>query len=156
MRTSRRPRSRSRSRCALASAERSASGVAGNMGRMTEEDRLHRRGVGAVWLATFIWAWGPVLVKWSDLSGPTFAMCRLWTGVCISAIALLVTKRRITWSAFRACAFGGVLFAADIGLGFTAIKATTVADVALIGALAPVVIVLVSAYRPHERVSTRS
>ena len=122
---------------------------------MTEE-RLHRRGVGAVWLATFIWAWGPVLVKWSDLSGPTFAMCRLWVGVGVSAVALLVTRRRITWTAFRACALGGVLFAADIGLGFTAIRATTVADVALIGALAPVAIVLVSAYRLHERVSLRS
>ena len=52
------------------------------------------------------------------------------------------TRRRLSWSAFRACALGGVLFAADIGLGFTAVRATTVADVALIGALAPVVIVL--------------
>jgi drug/metabolite transporter (DMT)-like permease len=49
-----------------------------------------------------------------------------------------------------------VLFAADIGLGFTAVKKTTVADVALIGALAPVVIVLVSAYRLHERVTLRA
>jgi drug/metabolite transporter (DMT)-like permease len=120
------------------------------------EDRLHRRGVGAVWFATFIWAWGPVLVKWSDLSGPTFAMCRLWAGVCVSAVALLVTRRRLSWTACRACALGGVLFAADIGLGFTAIRATTVADVALIGALAPVVIVLVSAYRLHEHVSLRA
>jgi drug/metabolite transporter (DMT)-like permease len=121
-----------------------------------DEARLHRRGVGAVWLATFIWAWGPVLVKWSDLPGPTFAMYRLWTGVLVSTIALLVTRRRITWSAFRACAVGGVLFATDIGLGFTAIRATTVADVALIGALAPVAIVLVSAYRLHEPVSLRA
>src|SRR3954463_2937767 len=121
-----------------------------------DEARLHRRGVGAGWLATFIWAWGPVLVKWSDLPGPTFAMYRLWTGVLVSTIALLVTRRRITWSAFRACAVGGVLFATDIGLGFTAIRATTVADVALIGALAPVAIVLVSAYRLHEPVSPRA
>jgi drug/metabolite transporter (DMT)-like permease len=121
-----------------------------------DEARLHRRGVGAVWLATFIWAWGPVLVKWSDLPAPTFAMYRLWTGVLVSTIALLVTRRRITWSAFRACAVGGVLFATDIGLGFTAIRATTVADVALIGALAPVAIVLVSAYRLHEPVSLRA
>ena len=121
-----------------------------------DEHLLHRRGVGAVWLATFIWAWGPVLVKWSGLPGPTFAMYRLWTGVGVSAIALLITRRRITWGAFRACAVGGVLFATDIGLGFTAIRATTVADVALIGALAPVAIVLVSAYRLHEPVSVRS
>ena len=59
---------------------------------MRDEERLHRRGVGAVWLATFIWAWGPVLVKWSDLPGPTFAMFRLWTGVCISLVAVAVTR----------------------------------------------------------------
>jgi hypothetical protein len=81
---------------------------------MQDEERLHRRGIGAVWLATFIWAWGPVLVKWSDLPGPTFAMFRLWTGVCISLVAVAVTRRRVTWAALRACAVGGVLFAADI------------------------------------------
>lgn len=109
-----------------------------------------------MWLATFVWAWGPVLVKWSDLPGPTFAMLRLWTGVVISFVAIVATRRRFTWSALRACAAGGVLFAADIGLGFTAVKITTVADVALIGALAPVVIVLISSARLGERVTTRS
>jgi drug/metabolite transporter (DMT)-like permease len=126
------------------------------MGAMPDADRLHRRGVGAVWLATFIWAWGPVLVKWSTLPGPTFAMCRLWAGVVISLLAIVVTGRRFTWGAFKACAIGGVVFAADIGLQFTAVKRTTVADVALIGALAPVAIVVVSAYRLRERVTLRA
>ena len=109
-----------------------------------------------MWLATFVWAWGPVLVKWSDLPGPTFAMLRLWTGVLISFTAIAVTRRRFSWAAFRACAVGGVLFAADIGLGFTAVKLTTVADVALIGTLATVVIVLLSSIRLGERVTLRS
>jgi len=123
---------------------------------MRDLDPLRRRGIAAVWLATFVWAWGPVLVKWSDLPGPTFAMLRLWTGVVISFTAIAVTRRRFTWAAFRACAAGGVLFAADIGLGFTAVKLTTVADVALIGTLATVVIVLVSSVRLGERVTLRS
>ena len=123
---------------------------------MPDDDRLYRRGVGAVWLATFIWAWGPVLVKWSSLPGPTFAMYRLWIGVVVSLAAIAVTRRRITWEAFRACLIGGVLFGADIGLQFTAVKHTTVANVALIATLAPVVIVLVSAYRLHERVTLRA
>jgi len=126
------------------------------MPTMTTADRLHRRGIAAVWLATFVWAWGPVLVKWSDLPGPTFAMLRLWAGVGVSLTAVAITRRRLTWDAFRACAIGGVLFAADIGLGFTALKATTVADVAIIGALAPVAIVVVSAYRLGEHVSLRA
>ncbi len=123
---------------------------------MATTDLLRRRGLAAVWLATFVWAWGPVIVKWSDLPGPTFAMLRLWAGVGISLVAIVVTRRRLTVAAFRACAVGGILFAADIGLGFSAIKLTTVADVALIGALAPVVIVVVSAIRLGERVSVRA
>jgi drug/metabolite transporter (DMT)-like permease len=123
---------------------------------MPEPDPFRRRGIAAVWLATFVWAWGPVLVKWSDLPGPTFAMLRLWTGVAISFTAIAATRRRFTWSAFRACAAGGVIFAADIGLGFTAVKITTVADVALIGALAPVVIVVISSVRLGERVTARA
>ena len=123
---------------------------------MPVQDPLRRRGIAAVWLAAFVWAWGPVLVKWSGLPGPTFAMLRLWTGVVVSFTAIVVTRRRFTWAAFRACAAGGVLFAADIGLGFTAVKLTTVADVALIGSLATVVIVLVSSVRLGERVTLRS
>jgi drug/metabolite transporter (DMT)-like permease len=119
-------------------------------------DPLHRRGVAAVWLATCIWAWGPVLVKWSDLPGPLFAMYRLWVGVLISIAALTITRRRLSIDALRACAVGGVIFAADLALGFIAVKRTTIADVALITALGPVAIVLVSAYLLRERVTRAS
>jgi drug/metabolite transporter (DMT)-like permease len=46
---------------------------------------------------------------------------------------------------------GGAIFALDISLGFTAIKLTTVADAAIIGALAPVLIALASARWLGER-----
>ena len=123
---------------------------------MQAPDPLHRRGVAAVWLATFVWAWGPVFVKWSSLSGPTFAMCRLLIGVAISGVVIAIMRRPLSIEMLRASAPGGVLFAVDIGLSFTAVKRTTIADVALITALAPVAIMLVSAYRLHERVTLRS
>ncbi len=124
--------------------------------RATTSARSARRlGIVAVWVATFAWAWGYILVKWSGLDGLHFAMFRLWTGAVISCIALLGTRRRVSREAFRACALGGVFFAADIGLGFSAIKHTTIADVAVIGALAPVAIVIVSARRLHEHVEGR-
>ena len=124
--------------------------------RATGSERSARRlGVVAVWVATFAWAWGYILVKWSSLDGLHFAMFRLWMGAAISCIALLGTRRRLTRAAFRACALGGVFFAADIGLGFSAIKHTTIADVAVIGALAPVAIAIVSARRLHEHVEGR-
>jgi drug/metabolite transporter (DMT)-like permease len=123
--------------------------------RLADEQAAKRLGVVAVWVAMFAWAWGYVLVKWSTLDGLHFAMFRLWAGTAVSCAALLVTGRRLAWAVFRTCVLGGVFFAADIGLGFTAIKHTTIADVAVIQALAPVAIVIVSARRLHERVASR-
>lgn len=128
------------------------------MGRMAERPtpvRTDRLGVAAVVVATCVWATGTVIVKGSSLDGVTFAMYRLWAGACISGLALLVARRRLTWATFRACAPGGALFALDITLHFTSVKLTNVANVAVIGALAPVVIALLSARLLHERVARR-
>lgn len=118
----------------------------------TTADPARRMGIVAVSVATAVWAGGTVIVKWSSLGGLHFAMFRLWAGVVVSSVALLVTRRRLTWTTFRACAFGGVCFAADIGIAFSAVKLTSIADVSLIGALTPVVIVLVSAKLLKEHV----
>ena len=116
---------------------------------------LHRRGIVAVCLATCVWASGTIIVKGSGLEGVEFAMFRLWAGVLVSATALLVTRRRVSWATFLACAPGGLLFATDIGLGFTAVNLTSIADAALISALAPVVIVIVSTVRFGEHLARR-
>src|SRR5436305_1483376 len=77
--------------------------------RAASSERSARRlGIAAVWVATFAWAWGYILVKWSSVDGLHFAMFRLWTGAVISCIALLGTRRRVTRATFRACALGGV------------------------------------------------
>ena len=127
----------------------------GSVAVISVERNGTKLGVTAVWLATLAWAWGYVLVKWSSLGGLEFAMFRLWAGSVISAFAIVLAGRRLSWTALRACALGGIVFAADLGVGFTAVKHTTIADVAVIGALAPVVIVIVSARRLHERVAAR-
>jgi drug/metabolite transporter (DMT)-like permease len=111
-----------------------------------------RTGIVAVAVATLAWGSANVLVKWSSLPALQFAMIRLWAGVVISAIALVVTRRRLRWETMRACALGGVVFAADISLGFTAVKHTSVANASLIGSLSTLVIVVVSARMLHERV----
>jgi drug/metabolite transporter (DMT)-like permease len=109
-------------------------------------------GIVAVCVATVAWGSANVLVKWSSLPALRFAMVRLWMGVAISAIALLVTRRRLRWATFRVCALGGVVFAADISLGFTAVKHTSVANASLIGSLSTLVIAVVSARMLRERV----
>ncbi len=117
--------------------------------------RDRRLGIAAVTIATVVWATGTIIVKDSSLSGLHFAMFRLWAGVVISLGALAVTRRRLSWKTFRACALGGVFFAGDIALHFTAVKLTSIADVALIGALAPVVIAVGSAKLLGERIPPR-
>jgi len=112
-------------------------------------------GVVAVAIATCIWATGTVIVKWSSLPGVQFAMFRLWAGAVISAAALLLTRRRLPLATFKACALGGVLFSLDIALHFSAVKRTSVANVAVIGSLAPVVIAIISVKMLHERVARR-
>jgi drug/metabolite transporter (DMT)-like permease len=111
-----------------------------------------RAGILAVSVATLAWGSANVLVKWSTLPALRFAMIRLWAGVAISAIALIATRRRLRWVTLRACALGGVVFAADISLGFTAVKHTSVANASVIGSLATLVIAVVSARRLRERI----
>jgi drug/metabolite transporter (DMT)-like permease len=109
----------------------------------------------AVAAATVVWGSVGVFVKSTSLSGVTFAMYRLWLGVLVHLIALAVTRRRLSWATFRACAPGGALFAVDISLGFTAVKLTTVANAAIIGALSPILITLVAARMFGERPGRR-
>lgn len=113
------------------------------------------RGLFAITMAMFAWSTGIVMVKWSSLDGLTFSIFRLWAGASISIVALLVTRRRISWATFRACGLGGVLFALDIGLGFTAVKHTSVVNFGVIGALSPVVIAVVSSRILGERIARR-
>jgi len=122
---------------------------------MAERSPQRNLAIVAVAIATVIWGSVGVLVKTTVITGITFAMYRLWLGVVIHLTALAVTRRRLSWATFRACALGGVLFATDIAVGFTAVKLTTVANAALIGALAPVLIVLASARWLGERVGRR-
>jgi drug/metabolite transporter (DMT)-like permease len=130
---------------------------AGNIGRVSDTTpapvvRSSTAGMVAVTVAALAWSTAPVIVKSSELSGLRFAMYRLWIGAAIYAVALLVTRRRLTWRTLRTCAPGGLIFGVDISLAFMAFKLTSVADATVIGALSPVVIVLVSARVLRERI----
>ncbi len=120
-------------------------------------DRIRHRtaGILAVSAATFVWGSVGVLIKSTSISGLTFAMYRLWAGVLVHVVALAVTRRRLSWSTFKACAPGGALFALDISLLFSALKLTAVADAAIIGALSPILILLVTGRLFGERVGRR-
>jgi drug/metabolite transporter (DMT)-like permease len=111
-------------------------------------------GILGVTFATVAWGLVPLVLKEVEMPTMAFASYRLWLGVLIYGVALVVTKRRLSWRTIRVCALGGVFFAADVSLSFNAFRLTTVANATIIGALAPVFIAVASRWF-GERFSTR-
>ena len=103
-----------------------------------------RRGAGmaAVMVTAFAWACPPLIISETSMAPLSFAAYRLWTGVAIYAVMFAVTGRRLRWSTIKACAPGGLIFAADVGLAFTAFHYTSIVDATIIGTLSTVTIVI--------------
>jgi drug/metabolite transporter (DMT)-like permease len=71
------------------------------------------------------------------------------------AAGLIASRRPLRWAAVRASAPAGLLFALNLLLFFSAIKQTGVADVLIIGALQPVLVLLLAGRLFGERVTAR-
>ncbi|MFL5736222.1 MAG: DMT family transporter [Actinomycetota bacterium] len=126
--------------------------------RSKEEVDRHRGrllGILGVTFATVAWGLVPLVLKEVGMPTMAFASYRLWLGVVIYGVALVVAKRRLSWRTIRLCALGGVFFAADVSLSFNAFRLTTVANATIIGALAPVFIAVGASRWFGERFSRR-
>jgi drug/metabolite transporter (DMT)-like permease len=84
----------------------------------------------------------PLVLKQVDMPVLAFAAYRLWAGVLIFAVVFAITGRRLTWATLRTSALGGVMFTADVACSFLAFSLTSAADATIIGALAPVFIMI--------------
>ncbi len=120
----------------------------------TDDDR-RTLGIAAVGGTTVVWSLVPLILKSTDMPGLTFAMYRLWLGVLVYAAVFAIRRQRLSAATIRACALGGVFFAADIGLTFSAFSLTSAANATIIGALAPVLIALAAARWFGERIERR-
>jgi drug/metabolite transporter (DMT)-like permease len=120
-------------------------------------DQRSRRTLGITLLSFTTVAWGlvPLVLKQVTMSTLAFASYRLWMGVAFYAVILAATGRRPRWATLRATALGGVFFAGDIVLTFTAFRLTSVANATIIGALAPVFITLGAVRWFGERLGRR-
>src|SRR5581483_1700974 len=112
-------------------------------------------GACAVLAAVLIWGFTNTLIKLSSQPALPFALYRLWMGALGLLIVLRATGRRLSWPAVRASAPGGALLAVEITFFFSAIKRTSVADVAVISALQPALVLLVAGPLFGERVTRR-
>jgi drug/metabolite transporter (DMT)-like permease len=126
-------------------------------GGATATDEASRRTLGIALLSftTVVWGLVPLVLKQVEMPTLAFASYRLWIGVALYAVIFLATGRRPSWAALKACALGGVFFAGDIALTFTAFRLTSVANATIIGALAPVFITLGAVRWFGERLDRR-
>lgn len=101
-------------------------------------------GAAAALVGVVMWGSFSVLArKASDLDGLGLAFHRMWLGALAAVVALRISGTRLTWRIVVASAPGGVLFALDVALFFTALKTTTIANANIISSLQPVLIALV-------------
>jgi drug/metabolite transporter (DMT)-like permease len=114
------------------------------MARASTLTRPSRLGASAVLSAVLIWSFTNTLIKLSPLQPLTFAVHRLWLGSLILLATLYATGRRLSWRTIRASAPGGALLGIEIAFFFSAIKHTSIADVAVISALQPALVLLVA------------
>jgi drug/metabolite transporter (DMT)-like permease len=123
----------------------------------TAAELRSKRSVGIALLSFTTVAWGlvPLVLKQVEMPTLAFASYRLWVGVALYAVIFVVTGRRPSWAMLRATALGGVFFAGDIALTFTAFRLTSVANATIIGALAPVFITLGAVRWFGERLQRR-
>ena len=100
----------------------------------------HPLAIGGEFVAILAWGASAGWSRHSHASGFAFAFWRLAFGSILSYVALRLTRRRLTWHQLKLSLPGGLIFATHLALFFTCIRHTTVANVTVIEALSPVLI----------------
>lgn len=101
-------------------------------------------GLTANLFGTFAWAFTGVFIKIISVSGLVLPCYRLWLSFLLMPLAALVSRQRVSWAALRASAFGGACFVVNMTLFFNAVKLTSIADATFIGALQPLLVLVVA------------
>jgi drug/metabolite transporter (DMT)-like permease len=112
-------------------------------------------GYVAVSVVVLLWGMGPLFVRAVDASALTIATTRNWIAVPVVLLIARLAKASITWYSLRAALLGGLLFAVAQTLGFASFHETSLANAAIIGAMSPLLIVIVAVPLFGERLSAR-
>jgi drug/metabolite transporter (DMT)-like permease len=113
----------------------------------------------AVGVAVLTWGFSNVMIKLVSTTGLVASFYRLWFAIPVlwALPALMPSmRRRFDREWLRASLVGGGLFAVHQVLFFSSLKLTTVANVALIGALQPPLVLVVAGWMFGERASRRA
>lgn len=106
-----------------------------------------RPGLGmlAATSAVVVWGASSVAIKQVDgLSGIGVACYRIWLGAAVVTAVFLATGGRLSTRLLRLSLLGGLTFTADLVLFFSAVQQTSIANATVIGALQPVLVLMVA------------
>ena len=101
-------------------------------------------GRGAGLLAVALMAFGPIIIKVSDLPEFRFIFWRLLVASLVYVVILRLRGLRLTWSAIRDSFLGGLLFALQIVFFFLALRRTSATHATVVMALQPVALLAVA------------
>jgi drug/metabolite transporter (DMT)-like permease len=110
-------------------------------------------GYAAVTVVVLLWGVGPLFVRAVDASAITIATTRNWITVPATLLLAWVAKSPLTWRVLRTAIPAGLLFAVAQTLGFASFQETSLAIAAIIGAISPLVIVIVAVPLFGERLT---
>ena len=104
-------------------------------------------------LAVVGWSAGNIMVARLDMPGIQIAFWRQLIGFGVYGLVFLLIGRRLTWRTVRLVLPAGVLLGLQIGVFFTALRTTTIANATIIGALQPILLLAVASRRYRETVT---
>jgi len=87
------------------------------------------------------------------MPGVQIAFWRQLIGFGVYGLVFLLIGRRLTWRTVRLVIPAGVLLGLEIGVFFTALRTTTIANATIIGALQPILLLAVASRRYRETVT---
>jgi drug/metabolite transporter (DMT)-like permease len=108
---------------------------------------VKRQGLGTLSAAVAVLVWGvsSVLIKEvHGVNGVAIATYRLCIGAVLISAVFRLSGGRITWALLRTSFWGAFAFMTDIVLFFSAVQVTSVANATVIGALQPVLLLLLA------------
>ena len=105
--------------------------------------------------AVVCWSAGNVIVARLDLSGIEIAFWRQFLGAIVYGVIFFSVGKRLSWPQIKLAFPVAVLFCAEIAVFFSALNITTVANATIIGALQPIVLIIVAGGKFGEVITKR-
>lgn len=113
------------------------------------------RGLVGAGIAVSAWSTGTILAKYIDMDPLAIGAYRFAVFFAGLVVFMRIRGASLTWRLIADAKWGGLALGADIVLFFSAIKATSVVNATIIGALQPIVVGVVAARFFGEKIRPR-